>query len=64
MTLAGTPPTTTPSATSFVTTAPAATITLGPIVTPGLTHTFAPIYTLSNISIFPNLVIYLSVFSS
>ena len=39
---AGTPATTDPDGTDFVTTAPAATITLSPIVTPGITIDPAP----------------------
>lgn len=43
--LAGTPPTNELSAKSLVTTAPAATTTLLPIVTPGKIVTFPPSYT-------------------
>ena len=43
--LAGTPPTTVSAVTSFVTTAPAATTALSPMVTPCKIVTFEPIQT-------------------
>ena len=46
ITLAGTPATTSPLATSFVTTLPAATTALSPICTPSNTTALAPIRTL------------------
>ena len=46
MSLAGTPPTTMLGGTSFVTTAPAASMTPSPMVTPGVTVALAPIHTL------------------
>lgn len=49
MTLAGTPPTTTLSGTSFVTTAPAAMTTLFPMVKPGKIVQLPPIHTSSPI---------------
>ena len=49
MILAGFPPTTTLSGTSFVTTAPDAMTALSPIVTPGLIIALPPIHTLSPI---------------
>ena len=45
MTLAGTPPTTVRGATSFVTTAPAATTAPSPMVTPGSMEAWSPIHT-------------------
>ena len=51
MNLAGTPPTTVLGSTSFVTTAPAATMAPSPIVTPCSIVTFAPSQTLSSIRI-------------
>lgn len=51
ITFAGTPPTTLPAGTSFVTTAPAATMLFSLIVTPKLMMAFAPIYTLSYLNL-------------
>ena len=45
MSFAGTPPTTMLGGTSFVTTAPAATIAPSPMVTPGVMVALAPIHT-------------------
>ena len=53
ITRAGDPPTMLPGGTSLVTTAPAATMALGPIVTPGRISTFWPIITWSRITILP-----------
>ena len=51
MNFAGTPPTTVFASTSFVTTAPAATIAPSPIVTPGNIVALEPIHTLFSILI-------------
>ena len=51
MNFAGTPPTIVFGATSFATTAPAATMAFSPIVTPLSIVTFAPIHTLRPICI-------------